>query len=131
MSPVEVDVSSPRRLHFNEIMNDDLRRLELDFLEEKRDESQVKLASYQRKMMRYYNAKVKKRVFRIGDLALRRVFPSAKDPGTGTLGPNWEGPYRITAEIRPGTYEIENLNGKVMPHPWNIKHLRKYYQQCV
>lgn len=128
MSPVEVGVPSPRCIHFDEVTNDELRKLELDFLGERRDGSRDRLVSYQRKMMRYYNAKVKKRAFRIGDLVLRKVFPPTRDPGTGTLGPNWEGPYRVIAEIRPGTYKIEKLNGKMMPHPWNIEHLRKYYQ---
>lgn len=49
------------RLHFNEISNDELRIYELDFLEENRYESQSKLAIYQRKTMRYYNSRVKKR----------------------------------------------------------------------
>lgn len=42
MSPVEVGLPFPRRLSFNEISNDELRRCELDFLEEKRDDSQVR-----------------------------------------------------------------------------------------
>lgn len=75
MSLVEVGVPSPCRIHFDEITNEDLSGAELDFLEERRDDSQVRLASYQRKMMRYYNAKVKKRVFRIRELVLRKTFP--------------------------------------------------------
>lgn len=128
MSPVEVGLPSPRRLQFNEISNDEIRRCELDFLGERRDASQVRLATYQRKMTKYYNKKVKKRSFRRGDLVLRRVFLNSKEPGVGTLGPNWEGPYRITEEIRAGTFRIETLDGKLQPHPWNVEHLRVYYQ---
>lgn len=50
----------------------------------------MKLASYQRKMARYYNVKVKKRSFRMGDLVLRIVFLSSKEPSVETLGPNWK-----------------------------------------
>ncbi|XP_022860798.1 uncharacterized protein LOC111381267 [Olea europaea var. sylvestris] len=44
MSPVEVGVPSHRRIHFNEIGNDEARMSELHLLEEKRDTSQVTLA---------------------------------------------------------------------------------------
>jgi ribonuclease HI len=128
MSPVEVGLPSPRRMHYNETVNDEARCFGLDLLEERRDESQEKMVMYQRKMTRYYNSKVKKKAFRLDDLVLRRVFPPSKEHGSGTLGPNWEGPYRVCEEIRPGTYKIKNMDGRVQPHPWNVEHLRKYYQ---
>ncbi|XP_022857676.1 uncharacterized protein LOC111378680 [Olea europaea var. sylvestris] len=64
MSPMEVGLPSPRCLHFSEITDDELRRLDLNFIEERRDDSQLKLGTYQRKMTRYFNSKVKKRSFR-------------------------------------------------------------------
>ncbi|CAI9782264.1 unnamed protein product [Fraxinus pennsylvanica] len=79
MSPFEVGLSSPHNLQFNEVSNDEIRQCELDFLEKRRDDSQIKLASYQRKMVRYYNVKVKKKLFRRGDLVLRRIFLSLKN----------------------------------------------------
>lgn len=57
-----------------------MRGCELDFLDERRDESQVKLAAYQWKMTRNYNVKVKKRSLRVNDLVLQRVFLSSKEP---------------------------------------------------
>ncbi|XP_022889049.1 uncharacterized protein LOC111404482 [Olea europaea var. sylvestris] len=63
MSPVEVGLPSPRRLHFSEMINDELRRCDLDFIVERSDDSQSKLGTYQRKMSRYFNSKVKKRSF--------------------------------------------------------------------
>lgn len=50
MSHVEVGLPSPRCLHFSVITNDELRRLDFDFIEERRDDSQLKLGTYQRKM---------------------------------------------------------------------------------
>lgn len=47
MSPIKVGIPSPRRLQFNEISNDELRRWEHDFLNEMRNESEIKLAIYQ------------------------------------------------------------------------------------
>lgn len=42
------------------------------------NDSQIKFVSYQWKMICYYNAKVNKRSFYIGDIVLRRVFLSSK-----------------------------------------------------
>lgn len=61
--------------------------MNLTFLKKMSDDFQVKLASY-KKMTRYYNAKVNKRSFCIGDLVLRKVFFSSKDQGVGILGTN-------------------------------------------
>ncbi|XP_022897512.1 uncharacterized protein LOC111411189 [Olea europaea var. sylvestris] len=99
MSPVEVGLPSPRRLHFSEITNDELRRLDLDFIDERRDDAQLNLGTYQRKMTRYFNSKVKKRSFRINDLVLKRVFQSSKELGSSSLGLKWEGPYKIKEEL--------------------------------
>lgn len=50
MSPIEVSLPSPcLAAALNEITNGEIRQSELDFLEEKKDNSQIKLASYQRK----------------------------------------------------------------------------------
>lgn len=49
LSSVEVKLFSSRHLHFNVIFNNELRRCEINFLEERMDDLQVKLATYQRK----------------------------------------------------------------------------------
>ncbi|XP_022886895.1 uncharacterized protein LOC111402791 [Olea europaea var. sylvestris] len=42
MSPVEVGLASPCHLHFSEISNDELRRFNLDFIDERRDDSPLR-----------------------------------------------------------------------------------------
>lgn len=128
MRPVEVGLPSPRRLQFNKISNEEIKRCEPDFLDEMREASQAKLTIYQRKMIPYYNRKIKRKSFRRGDLVLRRVSLSSKEPRVGKLGPNWEDPYHIAGEVRPGTFTIENLDEKMRPHSWNVEHIRMYYQ---
>ena len=78
-------------------------------------------------MAQHYNTKVMPRQFLIGDLVLRKVTLATKDPTQGKLGPNWEGPYKVVEIQRRGTYHLENANGRRLPHPWNVEHLRKYY----
>ncbi|XP_022885268.1 uncharacterized protein LOC111401634 [Olea europaea var. sylvestris] len=62
MSPVEVGLPSPCHLHFNEINNDELWRFNLNFIDERRDDSQLRLATYQRKMTKYFNFKDRAKV---------------------------------------------------------------------
>uniref|UniRef100_A0A2N9ERH4 Uncharacterized protein n=1 Tax=Fagus sylvatica TaxID=28930 RepID=A0A2N9ERH4_FAGSY len=107
--------------------NDTHIRLNLDLIDEVREQAMGRMKRYQEKMTRHHNAKVKARRFEIGDLVLRKVTPATKDPTQGKLGPNWEGPYRVIEIHRRGTYHLENMDGGRLPHPWNIEHLKKYY----
>ena len=79
-------------------------------------------------MAKHYNSKVRHRDFHVEDLVLRKVTGTTKDASQGKLGPNWEWPYRIAFWQRKGTYHLETLEGQMLHHPWNTKHLKKYYQ---
>ena len=61
------------------------------------------------------------------DLVLRKVVGIAKNPSWGKLGPNWEGPYHITPVASIGAYFLEDLDEIVVPRPWNVNNLRRYY----
>jgi len=58
-----------------------------------------------------------------GDLVLRKVLETAKNPAWGKLGPNREGSYRITLVARIGTYYLEDLDENVVPCSWNVNNL--------
>ena len=45
------------------------------------------MTKYQKKMVEYYNKRVKLKRFNIGDLVLQKVTPIMKDPAQGKLGP--------------------------------------------
>ena len=79
-------------------------------------------------MVKHYNSQVRRKDFKVGDLVLRKVMGVAKNPIQGKLGPNWEGPYRITLWQKKGTYHLETIDGQKLPHPWNTEHWGKYYQ---
>ena len=108
--------------------NEEAMHLQLDLVDEDRATTEQRLERYQDLMSKHYNTKVRHREFQIGDLVLRKVMGASKDPSQGKLGPNWEGPYRITSWQRKGTYHLEKMDGRKLQHPWNTKHLRKYYQ---
>ena len=50
------------------------------------------MTTYQHQVTQYYNSKVRKKYFRIGDLILRKVEVSQSGE-RGKLVLNWEGPY--------------------------------------
>ena len=60
---------------------------------------------------------VKVRPLAPGDLVLRKVVGTVKNPSWGKLGPNWDGPYRITSVARIGGYFLKDLDENVIPRP--------------
>ena len=68
--PVKVGITSLRREFFNEQSNDDQLKLSLDCLDEVKDRASQRMNKYQRKMVEYYNQRVKLKRFNIGDLIL-------------------------------------------------------------
>ena len=62
-----------------------------------------------------------------GDLVLRKVLGTARNPAWGKLGPNWERPYRITSTTGIDAFYLEDLDERVIPRPWNKNNLRRYY----
>jgi hypothetical protein len=124
---VEIGLTTLRTSTYDDQQNEEQLRLNLDLINEVRETAETRIKRYQEKMTRHYNTKVKPRQFSTGDLVLRKVTLGTKDPSQGKLGPNWEGPYKVVEIRRPGTYHLEDANGRQLPHLWNTEHLRKYY----
>ena len=87
----------------------------------------VQLAYYQHKLKQGYDTIVRLRPLEPRDLVLRKVLGTAKNLAWGILGPNWEGPYRITLLAGIGAYFLEDLDEHVIPCTWNVNNLRMYY----
>ena len=87
----------------------------------------VQLAYYQQKLKQGYNTDVKERPLAPSDLVLRKVVDTSKNPSWGKLGPNQEGSYRITSVAGIGNYFLEDLDENVVPRPWNVNNLQRYY----
>ena len=125
--PLEIGLPITRTIEFDVQTNEDHLGRDLDLVEEKRDVAMVRLASYQQRIRREYNKKVKPRMFRIGDIVLRKVTANTRKLNEGKLGPNWEGPYKVSSQAGHGAYRLEDLDGKLIPRPWNTCNLRKYF----
>ena len=125
--PLEVGIPGIRTRGVENGTNDILLARDLDLLEERREKAAIQLAVYQQQLARAYNKKVNPRDFQVGDLVLRKVVGNKKDPREGKLGPNWEGPYRITSVLGNGAYRLEDNEGKALPRPWNTCNLKFFY----
>ena len=87
VAPVEVGLKSPRVEFANAKHNEESLRLNLDHLEEKREQALKRAKDYQRRTTRYYDRKVRLNSFKPGDSVLKKLLPARKDPTHGKLGP--------------------------------------------
>lgn len=97
--PVEIGAGSFRREYFDPQVNEVNHLYYLDMIEETRANSEPMLASYQQRMARHYNVKVRTRPLKVRDIVLRRVMPNTNVQDHGVFGANWEGPSKIKALI--------------------------------
>ena len=126
--PVEVGIESPRVEFANVEHNEEIIYLNLDLLEEKREKALKHAEDYHQKTTRYYDSRVRPNSFKLGDLVLKKLLPTRKDPTYEKLRPNWEGPYIVSHVVRLGNYELQTKEGKTLPHSWNAEHLKRFYQ---
>ena len=125
VDPVKVGLKSPRIELASIEHNEEFLRLNLDLLEEKREQVLKRMEDYHRKTTRYYDQRVKPRSYKLGDLVLKMLLPARKDPVHGKLGPNWEGLYIVSHIIGKGSIgKLRTEEGKALPHSWNVEHLK-------
>ena len=124
---LETGFPTLRTSSFSPSDNNEHLKKNLDLTEEERENAMVQLAYYQQKLKQGYDVNVKLRPLTPGDLVLRRVVGTTKNLAWGKLGPNWEGPYRITSEAGIGAYFLEDLDEYIVPRPWNVNNLKRYY----
>ncbi|KAL2232529.1 UNVERIFIED_CONTAM: hypothetical protein Sindi_1432900 [Sesamum indicum] len=93
-------------------------------VEERRDVAYAKMLHHKGLMLKSYNQKLKPRQLQVHDLVLKKVEVSKH---VGKLDPGWEGPYKVTEIKKKGTYQLQDMYGRDLARPWNIKNLKKFY----
>ncbi|GKB40197.1 reverse transcriptase domain-containing protein [Tanacetum coccineum] len=116
--PTEIGMPTLRTTEIDMVQNDEALRLNLDLLEEKREQAAIREARSKAKMEKYYNSKVHNISFKPGDLVNRSNDASHAEDG-GKLGPKWEGPYEVIEALGKGAYKLRDRNGKLIPRTWN------------
>ena len=117
---VNVRITNIKQEMFHKESNDDQLKVNLDCQDEVRERASNKMTMYQQKMAEYYNKRVKLKRLDIGDLVLRKVTPTTKNPAQEKLSPTWEGPYQVVHYSKQGKYNLEIIDRQRIPRPWNI-----------
>ena len=126
--PAEVHMANHRVIMYQDKDNEEQLRLSLDLLDEVRMDAKHRTIRYKNLMAKQHDAMVKPMHFDIGDLVLKRVSLATKNPFHEKLGCNWEKPYKVINCKRQESYYLETLDERKLEHPWNVEHLRRYYQ---
>ncbi|GJS84396.1 reverse transcriptase domain-containing protein [Tanacetum coccineum] len=124
--PAEIGMPTIRTVEVDLVQNNEALEINLDLLEERREEAAIREAKSKAKIEKYYNAKVQNTSFKPGDFVYRNNDASRADD-TGKLVPKWEGPYEVTEALRKGAYKLRDRDGKQLPRTWNINNLKKCY----
>ncbi|GJZ31906.1 reverse transcriptase domain-containing protein [Tanacetum coccineum] len=112
--PTEIGMPTLRNTEIDMVQNDEALKLNLDLLEEKKEQTAIREARSKAKIEKYYNSKVRNTSFKPGDLVYRSNNASHAEYG-GKLGPKWEGPYEVTEALGKGAYKLKDRNGKLIP----------------
>jgi len=124
MIPVEIQENSPRFQNFVvEELNEE-RKVNLDLLDEVREEARMKAAALKRRVEYKYNSKLRLWQFQVTDLVMRKAHWYLLE---SKLSPKWTGPFRITKALGNGAYNLETLEGDAIPCTWNATNLKFYF----
>ena len=123
--PMTLRTASKARLDLEE--SQQRRLVQLNKLDEVQLRARQAIEIAQAKMKKAWDARMKKRVFKIGDLVMvydSRHFRRAHKK----LLPEWFGPYKIKEVFATnGTYSLRNLDGTPYPDRVNHDKLKKTY----
>ncbi|GJZ94115.1 reverse transcriptase domain-containing protein [Tanacetum coccineum] len=124
--PAEIGMPTLRTTEVDLVKNNEALEINLDLLEERREEATIREAKSKAKMEKYYNSKVRNTSFKPGDLVYRNNDASRAED-TGKLWPKYEGPYEVTEALEKGAYKLRDRDGKQLLRTWNISNLKKCY----
>jgi len=97
------------------------RKVNLDLLEEVKEEARIKAEALKRRVEYRYISKLKPREFQVADLVMRKAHPYQLE---NKLSPKWTGPFRVTKALGNGAYRLETLEGGTIPRTWNATNLK-------
>jgi len=121
---VESQESSPRFQNFVAEESNKERRVNLDLLDEVREEARIKAEPLERRVEHKYNSKLRPRQFQVADLVMRKAHPYQLE---NKLSPKWTGPFCVTEALGSGAYKLETMEGGAIPRTWNEANLKFYF----
>ncbi|XP_068503643.1 uncharacterized protein [Phaseolus vulgaris] len=124
MIPREIQENSPCFQNFVVEESNEERKVNLDLLDEVREEARMKAKALKRRVEYKYNSKLRLWQFQVADLVMRKAHWYQLER---KLSPKWTGPFRITKALGNGAYNLETLEGDVIPCTWNATNLKFYF----
>ena len=112
MIPVEIQESSTRFQNFVAEESNEERKVNLDLLDEVREEARIKAKTLKRKVKYRYNSKLRPQQFQVADLVMRKAHPYQLE---NKLSPKCTGPFRMTEALGNGACRLETLEGGAIP----------------
>ncbi|GJV81275.1 reverse transcriptase domain-containing protein [Tanacetum coccineum] len=94
--------------------NDEALEINLELLEEKREQAAIREEKSKRQMGKNTTYQVRNASFKPGDLVYRSNEASRVED-TRKLGPKWEGPYEVTEALGKGSYKLKDRPRKRTP----------------
>ena len=91
--------------------------MNLDLLDEVREEARIKVEALKRRVEYKYSSKLRPRQFQVADLV---TYPYQLE---NKLSPKWTGLFRVTDALGNGAYRLETLEGGAIPRTWNAANL--------
>ncbi|KAM1831691.1 hypothetical protein ACFX13_021748 [Malus domestica] len=86
--PVELEQATYRIQNYMQIENDKQLTLNLDLVEEHRNQAHLRNVAYKQRISNYYDSRVKPRSFKVGDWVLKKRLLCDRVPSEGTLSLN-------------------------------------------
>nr|GEV26405.1 reverse transcriptase domain-containing protein [Tanacetum cinerariifolium] len=88
--------------------------INLDLLEERREQTAIQETKNKAKMEKYYNSRVRNTSLKPGDLIYQNNEASHEED-EGKLRPKWEGPSEVIEALEKGANKLKDRNGNVLP----------------
>ncbi|XP_031375657.1 uncharacterized protein LOC116190138 [Punica granatum] len=127
--PIEVEIPSMRVLAESKLEEAEWakqRYEQLNLIDEKRLTALCHGQCYQQRMARAFNARVRHREFRPGDLVLRKVLHITPD-SRGKFAYKYDGPFVVREVFSGGAIILSDMDGTENALPVNADALKKYY----
>ena len=99
---------------------------QLNLLDKKRLADVCHGQTYQKRMIKAFNKKIKHRVYQDGDLVIKCIILPQSDP-RGKWTPTYEGPFVIKKIFSRGAMILTTMDGEYFPHTVNKDIVEKYY----
>ena len=99
---------------------------QLNLIDEKRLTAICHGQTYQKRMIKAFNKKVRRQVYQVGDLVIKRIILPQSHP-MGKWTPTYKGPFVVKNVFSGGAMILSTMDGDDLPNPVNADIVKRYY----